>query len=289
MPRRYALARIVIGAVVAAIVLAFGTIQLASDALSASAAAPRTLPHSIPPRFGRAVYRVLDAVAPAPYVETTLAQDALARRDPDAAQHYAIRLPASPVRDELLARVAAARGEHALAAEYLLAAPDPVAIDAIAQSIAARDPAAAFALERLLRTRLARDGTHPDAIAEADWQMGRLANRQAWREVPGSSAQRAWLEEGLRDFGAAVELAPLSERYVVEAANQADLLGARDRAERLFAHAADIDPRSADAIAGLGVIAWQTGDRQAAAAYLARARAIDPGALMVQALERDLR
>lgn len=289
MPRRYAFARIVIGAVVVTIVLAFGTIQLASDALNAGAAVPHTLPRSIPPRFGRSVYRVLDAVAPAPYVETTLAQDALARGDSDAAQRYAVRLPASPVRDELLARVAATRGQSALAREYLLAAPDPVAVDAIAQRLAVRDPAAGFALERLLRTRLALGGTHPDAIAEADWQMGRLANRQAWREVPASVAQRSWLEEALRDFEAAVALAPLSERYVVEAANQADLLGARDRAERLFAHAANIDPRSADAIAGLGVIAWQSGDRRAAAAYLVRARAIDPGALMVQALERDLR
>ncbi len=289
MPRRYALVRIVIGAVVAASVLAFGTIQLASDALSASAAAPRTLPRSISSRFGRSVYRVLDAVAPAPFVEASLAQEALARGDPDTAQHYAVRLPASPVRDELLARVAAARGQSALAREYLLAAPDPVSVDAIAQSLAARDPAAGYALERLLQTRLARDGTHPDAVAEADWQMGRLANRQAWREIPASPAQRGWLEEGLRDFSAAVALAPLSERYVVEAANQADLLGVRDRAEQLFEHAADIDPRSADAIAGLGVIAWQAGDRRTAAAYLARARAIDPRALMVQALERDLR
>lgn len=289
MPRRYAPARIVIGALVAALVLAFAAIQLASDALSASAAAPRTLPRSIPLHFARLVYRTLDAVAPAPYVEVNLAQDALARGDADAAERYAVRLEASPVRDELLARVAASRGEEELAREYLIAAPDPIAVAAIAERIAARDPAAGYALERLLRTRLARDGTHPDAVAEADWQMGRLANRQAWREIPASPRQRAWLQTGLRDFSAAVELAPLSERYAVEAANQADLLGERTRAQELFAHAAAIDPRSADAIAGLGVIAWQSGDRQTATAYLARAHAIDPQALMVRALERDLR
>ncbi|MGA9946030.1 MAG: tetratricopeptide repeat protein, partial [Candidatus Cybelea sp.] len=86
-----------------------------------------------------------------------------------------------------------------------------------------------------------------------------------------------------------VALAPLSERYAVEAANQADLLRDRRRAQELFAHAAAIDPSSADAIAGLGVLAWERGDRQAAAAELTRARALDPRSLMVRALERDLR
>ncbi|MGA8574831.1 MAG: tetratricopeptide repeat protein [Candidatus Cybelea sp.] len=290
MPRRrYALARFLAGAVIAALLVAFATIQLASDALAASVAAPRTLPRSIPVGFGLFVYRVLDAIAPAPYVETSLAQDALARGDADAAERYAARLPASPVRDELLARVAAARGQSALAREYYLAAPDPAAVGASAQSIAIRDPATGYSLEQLLEIRLARDGTHPDAVADAYWQMGRLANRQAWREVPGSPRQRAWLETGLRDFDTAALLAPLSQRYAVEAANQADLLGDRRRAQSLFSHAADIDPRSADAIAGLGVIAWENGDRQAASAYLTRARALDPRAPMVRALERDLR
>ncbi len=119
--------------------------------------------------------------------------------------------------------------------------------------------------------------------------MGRLANRQAWRQVPGSAAQRAWLQRGLRAFEAAVSLAPLSERYVVSAANQADLLGDRARAAQLFAQGVEIDPAGADAIAGLGVIAWEGGDRAAAGRYLARARSLDPASPMVRALERDLR
>ena len=106
--------------------------------------------------------------------------------------------------------------------------------------------------------------------------MGGLANRKAWRQVPGSAAQRDWLKRGLRDYEAAVGLAPLSERYVIADANQADLLGERERARALFAQAVAIDPASAQAIAGLGVVAFEDGDRDAAAAYLLRARAIDP-------------
>jgi tetratricopeptide (TPR) repeat protein len=119
--------------------------------------------------------------------------------------------------------------------------------------------------------------------------MGLLANRQAWREISGSPAQNAWLRRAMRDFEAAVALAPLSERYAIAAANQADLLGERTRATALFQRGVDIDPASADAIAGLGVMAQQGGDRQGAFAYLDRARAIDPNALMVRALERALR
>lgn len=287
--RQSALYRWILGGSLAALVAAFAVLQLASDALNAVAAADATLPHRVPPRFGLAVYRVLDRIAPAPYVEVSLATDALARGDPDAAEHYAVRLPASPIRDELLARAAALRGQALLSQEYLLAAPDPEAIGEVAQALAVRDPAAGYALERLLQARLLASATHPDALAESYWRMGRLANRKAWRQIPGSAIQRAWLVRGLRAFESAVALAPLSERYVIAAANQADLLGVRERAEALFARAADIDPASADATAGLGVIAWESGDRAAARRYLGHARALNPDALMVRALERDLR
>jgi len=286
---RYAPARSILAVVIGALLLAFGAIQAASDALNADAAAPGTLPRRVPAAFGLTVYRALDRIAPAPYVETTLARSALERGDVDDAERYAVRLPGSPVRDELLARIAAARGFHALAAEYYLAAPDPAAVAAIADALAQRDPAAGYALMSELRARLMRSATHPDAVAETDWAMGRLANRQAWRQIPGSAIQNAWLVRASRDFDRAVALAPLSQRYAVEAANQADLLGDRPRARDLFAHALAIDPSSADAVAGLGVVAWQEGDRAGAAALLERSRAIDPASPMVRALERDLK
>lgn len=264
-------------------------VQLASDALESNAAAPDTMPRHIPVRFGLAVYRTLDRLAAAPYVEATLAQEALAVGDAAAAERYALRLPASPARNELLARVATMHGRTQLALEYFLVAPDPNAVTSSAAALAVRNPAAAYALEHLLKVYLSRNATHPDAVAEIDWEMGRFANRQAWRQVPGSALQRAWLQRAQRDFDAAVGLAPLSERYVVEAANQANVLGEHDRARKLFADAADVDPASADAIAGLGVVAWENGDRNAAARYLMRARSLDPSALMVRALENDLR
>jgi len=277
------------GALIVALLVAFGVIQFASDALTAPAAVPGTLPARVPLAFGLAVYRTLDRIAPAPYVEASLAQAALAGGDADSAERYAVKLPASPTRDELLAHVALLRGQPVLAREYFLAAPDPDAVEATADALANADPAEGFDLEWLLKKRLVLGATHPDAVAQADWRMGLFANRQAWRQVPGSPMQNAWLREAMRDFDAAVGLAPLSERYLVSAANQADLLKERDYARDLFAKAAAADPASADAIAGLGVIAWENGDRSGARQYLARARALDSRALMVRALERDLR
>ncbi len=287
--RRFTLCKAIVATVVVALVLAFGAVQFASYAFDARAAAAGTLPTRVPPRFGLIVYHALDAVAPAPYVEATLAQYALYNDDAASAEHYALRLPASPTRDELLARVARARGEPLLALEYFLAAPDVDAIDETADALAIRSPAAAYALERLLRVRLALLGTHPDAVADAYWRMGRFANRQAWREVSGSPKQLAWLRRGLRDFEAAVALAPLSERYIIAAANQADLMQDRTRAAALFRDAFGVDPASADAIAGMGVVAFERGDRAGALRLLEQARALDPNALMVRALERDLR
>ena len=92
----------------------------------------------------------------------------------------------------------------------------------------------------------------------------------------------------MREFSAAAGLAPLSEKYLIAAANQAMLLGDLTRAQQMFERAVSVDPGSADAIAGLGVVAYQRGDVGAARGYLARSSAIDPRALMVRALERYL-
>jgi tetratricopeptide (TPR) repeat protein len=289
LKRRYGIARAVVIAVSTAFLAILGTIQVASYAFSAPEASAGTLPTRIPASFGQAVYRALDRVAPAPYVEATLAAAALAGGATDEAEHYALRLPASPARDELLARIAASRGDRSLALEYFLAAPDVDAVQSTVSALATSDPASAYFLERTLNARLSLQTIHPDAVAETNWRMGELANRRAWREIPGSLAQGNWLRRGMSDFQAAVDLATLSGKFAISAANQAMLLGDVARARALFAHAAETDPGSADAIAGLGVVAYRQGDRRSAVAYLARAQSIDPHSLMVRALERDLR
>lgn len=269
--------------------LAFGAIQIASDAFAAPVAARGSLPSYAPPGFAVAVYRALDRVAPADYVESTLAAYALDRGRTGDARSYALRLPPSPERDELLARAAKQAGDDRLALEYDLAAPDVDAVQSVVRALVTRSPAAAYELEKILNARLSTMTTHPDAVAETAWRMGDLANRQAWREISGSPAQIAWLRRAMRSMQTAADLAPLSEKYAIVAANQAVLLGDLDDAAALFSRAAAVDPASADAIAGLGVVARRRGDSGAARRYLERARRIDPHSLMVRALERELR
>jgi tetratricopeptide (TPR) repeat protein len=229
------------------------------------------------------VYRVLDRVAPAPYVESTLAEFALRQGDAAAAARYALQLPASATRDELLARVADAQGDGALALEYFLAAPDVDAVQARVDALAATRPADAYALERVLKVRLEMLATHPDAVAEASFRMGEIANVLARRQRD-AGRQQFWFGRGMRDLSAAAALAPWSDKYLISAANQAVLLGDLAGGQAFFQRAADVDPGSADARAGLGVVAYRRGDRQAARADLDRARALDPNAAMVRAL-----
>ena len=289
MKRRYGIARAFVGTAVTALLVLFGTIQLASYAFAAPAAAPGALPTHVPLSFGLSVYQALDRVAPAEYVEATLASQALGSGAPGTAERYALRMPASPERDDLLARIAMARNDPGLALEYFVAAPDVDAVQSAVNALATRDPGAAYAVERTLNARLALQTVHPDAVAETYWRMGELANRRAWREVPASPAQRDWLARAMTAFQAAVDLAPLSGKFAISAANQAMLLENVPQAKMLFARAVDADPASADAVAGLGVVAYRQGDLASARAYLTRARALDPNALMVRALERDVR
>ena len=214
----------------AALVAAFGTLQLASDALEARAAAPNTLPHRLSPSYGRRVYEMLDRVMPAPYVETALAFDALQRGDAAQAQRYALKLPPSTLRAGLLARVASAQGRRQLALEYEVAAYDTSAVEGAAGRLAIGDPERAYRLEALFERRLNERSTHPDAVAQVHWQMGLFANRTAWRQVPGTPAQRHWLDVASSELIPPRGSAPLSERYAIADANQADLLGDRSRA-----------------------------------------------------------
>jgi tetratricopeptide (TPR) repeat protein len=266
----------------------FACVQAASSAFAAQAAVPYAVARHVPLRFATAVYGTLARIAPAPYVTSSLAAYELDRGDFARAHTYAISLPASPVRDDLLARAAAAGDDAALAFEYYLAAPDVDAVESYVESVATRDPAKAYKLEGILSRRLVLSGTHPDGVAETQWRMGLLANRRAWREIPDSPAQGTWLRRGMDAFANALALAPLSDRYAIAAANQAMLLGQVERSKALFAQAERSNPGSADAIAGLGVAAYQQGDVQTAADALTRAERIDPNALMVRALAHDI-
>jgi len=231
--------RVVTCAVVALVLAALALVQIASDAFAAPVAAPLSLPRYAPMPFALAVYQALDRAAPSDFVEATLAQYALQRGDVADAKRHAVRLAPSSTRDELLGQIALRRGDRGLALTYFLAAPDIGELQGEAVRLARTDPVRAYAFERSVRDLLARLQTHPDAVAEADWIMGRIAQRASAR-MPG--ARLAWLTRAREDDLAAATMAPFSEKYLLAIASAELRLGDRRAARRWYRRLRSVDP-----------------------------------------------
>jgi tetratricopeptide (TPR) repeat protein len=261
---------------VTCVVIALALVQFASDALYARAA-PQALVAHIPFAFGVRVYQAIDAIAPAEYVNDALANAMLQQGDAAAALQYAVRMPAGSRRDALLARVAQAQGDDVLAREYAFAADDVDAVQRDVTRVARYNLAEALQLEARFRARLIAAGTHPDAVAES---YAISATYEA--SVHRYSAALALDEQALA-------LAPLNMGYLLSAANNAFVSGNLADAQQLFERGVAIDPAGGDAYAGLGLITLREGRRDRAQAYLQRARALDPHAQMIPALEAALR
>lgn len=213
-----------------------------------------------------------------------LATNALRENRMDDAQRFASRMPASAARSEIEARLAMARGDRGTAIQKFVEADDVDALTSESARLAAlREFQAAFDLEKRIGARLSASGTHPDAVAESYWRSGTLAERLAAVQKP--SADR-WMHTALRYYNDAHSLAPFSEKYLLAAGTQALRLHDARLAKTYFQNTLTIDPESADAFAGLGIVAFDRGDRAAAAAYLARARAINPKSEMLPELSR---
>ena len=206
-----------------------------------------------------------------------LARAALDRGDLAEARMYALALAPSNREYDLLGRIAQAQGDHAAAVHDFIEADDIYAIDDEVDALAKTNPAAAFALETRFKDRLERTATHPDALAESHFRLGSLAGILGRPRVT------------MQEYRRAVELSPISERYLLWAGSQAYNTGDPRAALNYYKRAINVDPASADGYAGAGLAALRLGDRTSAVAYAARARAIDPSDHPLQTLQDDLR
>jgi tetratricopeptide (TPR) repeat protein len=263
----------VLGIVTLLLAIALGAVQLASDAILSRAGEPASLPAHLPVQLGVAVYRGIGRIAQAPYVDAMLARAALDRGDLSRAAQYAQRLPDSARRDHLLALIAQARGDRREAQKYFVRAGDIEAIDRAVDGLQHNDPAYAYALEAGLKDRLEQSGTHPDAVAEAYWRLGTLA----WTQRKHALA--------MQNYARAIELSPLSEKYLLSAGFAAYDLHDDAMAKIYFARVLRLNPASADAYAGAGMIALREGNRARAQAYAQRARRSDPNSHPLHTLE----
>jgi tetratricopeptide (TPR) repeat protein len=259
--------RAILATVIACVVIALSLVQVASDALYRHPS----------DAFGLRVYRALDKIAPAGFVSDTLANAALARGDLDTAERYAERMPDGERRDDLLAQIAAARGDDVLARKYYFAATDVAAMQREVALLARTDLPTAMQTEAQFRDRLLALGTHPDAVAESYYIS---ANYEVWL--------RHYLA-GLALDEQALALAPMNMGYILSAANNAYLGGDLADAQRYFTRAVAVSPGSGDGYAGLGLVALRRGDRARAQQYLRQARSVDPDGAMIPALAAALR
>jgi tetratricopeptide (TPR) repeat protein len=152
--------------------------------------------------------------------------------------------------------------------------------------LASHDLTGAYELELTLKNRLEQTAMHPDALADAYWGLGRLATQRGYMDPPH---RRIWFEEGMRDYVAAVKLAPLAERYLIAAGSQELNLNEPARAQAFFKRAVDGNPASADAYAGLGVAAFRLGDLASAQQYERLSRSYDPRSHFLHTLQALLK
>jgi O-antigen ligase len=276
-PRSGATAAAIAVALVAVACLA-GFIQLASAASFAANGAPYSLAAHLSPEFGARMYGQLERVAPLPFVEAMLTDDALRRGDLAAAAEHAARMPAGTARSEADARVALARGRRDEALQsYLDAGNDRALQAAVSNLVAAGRLREAYVLEQRIGQTLAAAKTRPNAVADSWWRLGRLATRL--RDP----------QEAERDYARATELAPFNTKYLIDAGMLALQEHRADAAYALFARATEIDAADADSIAGMGLAALERGDRAEAQRLAERASRLNPRASVVLRLQRRLR
>jgi tetratricopeptide (TPR) repeat protein len=226
-------------ALVVAAAIVLGAIQFVSDGVLQRAAASPSVPRAVP--HGLAV-RAADAMPLPAFAREIAAGIAIEDgRIADARRAIAV-LPRGPARDDLQGRVLEAQGDRRAAVGRYVAAGDFARVSAAVDGmVATGDVAGALVTQRDLVARL-RHLSDLEALAHAQWRLAQIE----------SLAGRH--ESALRDYQAALQLVPLSETYLLGAANEALGLGELDLAARYFGRVVSMDPGSHDGQVGVAKV-----------------------------------
>jgi len=271
------------------LVAALGAIQASSAIVLRANAQRGAWPTIVPRDLAAVVERPAPAVPLPPVLRLVLARQALARGDLATAEGELALLAPSRDRLALVGGLAEARGNAGAALQAYLAADDLADVERAISTLETRGRIGeALALQEDLVRRLAADPTQIDALAQADFDLGRLEETQAYQFMVGTGLRHAHESAAAGAYARAVELAPFEERYLIAFANQEINLREFDAAVRAFERARDADPTSAEPPAGLGTVALARGDLPAARTYLDRARALDPASAAVRRLAHAL-
>lgn len=276
-------------AAVGVVAIGLGVVQVLSSIVLRERARDGAWVEVLPVGVLAAVDRLDPRVPIPPALRLVMGRAALAARDLPRAREEAALLGTSRDAYALEAGIAEAMGDGARATAAYLAAGDLTGLETRVDALAREDRFdEALALQHAIVARLRPDRTQADALAEAFFGLGRLEERRAYALAVGVP-QRHVHELRARDaYAAAVEVSPLAEHYLLALGNQQLNVAELDAAVRTFERARDLDPTSADPIVGFGDAAARRGDRTAARAYLARARALDPRSEAVGRLAREI-
>jgi tetratricopeptide (TPR) repeat protein len=253
-------------AVLALVALA---VQAFSDGLYGALAVPGSLPHALAGDwpFALAARSGLDRIGA---VRVALARGALVGNEPARAAALLAPLPATAGVVDLRGRAAWAQGDAAAALRDFAAAGDYIAAQTAIDALGARDPRAALAIVRDFERRLAAGAASPEIGAEVEWREGQIAALAAQR-YPREAA--AYERAALAAYRRALARAPDEEKYLLNYAFTALLLGDAAAARSAYARAAQVVPDGVDALVGVAAAAAALGDCPSARTALARARA----------------
>ena len=229
-------------------------------------AAPGAWPSFVP----AALARRIDGGEPlfaSPALRVALARRALDDGELALATRRVAQLPPSLERSALEGRLAELRGDGAAAARDFLAAGDSEGVARRTQALADAGQHRRGACTRASSLPRVSQGdpSQVDALADSWLSIGRLEQAQAYRLGTRSAPGRAAEQRAADAYARAVELAPLSERYLISAGSQALNLGELSAATAYFTRARDADPASGEAYAGLGEAALRRGDARRSA------------------------
>ena len=223
-----------------------------------------------------------------PVLRLVLARRALAAGDFGLLAAHVARLPASRDRAELEGALADRRGDAAAAVADYLAAGDLDDVERRIEALAASGRGdEALRLQHAAIAAAEADPAQIGNVPEAYYRLGLLEQELAYR-IPDPGARGEPQRRSLEAYRKAVALAPLESRYLLAAGNEAINLDDLDTALGFFQRARDVDPSSADALAGFGDVAVRRGNTAEARRYLAEAQRLNAASPAVQRLAAQL-
>jgi tetratricopeptide (TPR) repeat protein len=214
-------------------------------------------------------------VAPA-FVRAIVARADIDEGSLNTAERLTASLPPGPQRADLEGDLLARDGNLRLAVSRFMDAGDTARVDAYVDNlVAAGSFEAAVTMQRLLVDRL-RQLRDQGRLAQAEWRLAQIESATGDHIAAG------------RDYDAALRLIPLSETYLLGAANEALQFGSLHEAGEYFDSVVRLDPASLDGHIGVGRVAARQGDLVRARGEAEFVRAHVPTYPDLQTLEDEI-